>query len=155
MVILKFRKTLKEFSTAEKNHLFVSSKQNLEIQVSSCSIRNEDSVKLLGIHINNNWSFDFHVNQLRNKRTAWKLSNYGVISGSYFPVFGLNTDQKKHRIWTVFTQWRSKKLHALAWIAKCMDINKRRTPMKAFLSSQFFYTLLIGMYRSRKMKHIG
>ena len=23
--------------------------------------------------------------------TAWKLSKYGVFSGSYFPVFGLNT----------------------------------------------------------------
>ena len=26
--------------------------------------------------------------------TAWKVSKYGVISGPYFPVFGLNTDQK-------------------------------------------------------------
>ena len=25
-------------------------------------------------------------------RTAWKVSKYGVISGPYFPVFGLNTD---------------------------------------------------------------
>ena len=24
--------------------------------------------------------------------TAWKVSKYGVISGPYFPVFGLNTD---------------------------------------------------------------
>ena len=23
-------------------------------------------------------------------KTAWKVSKYGVISGSYFPVFGLN-----------------------------------------------------------------
>ena len=28
------------------------------------------------------------------KSTAWKVSKYGVISGPYFPVFGLNTDQK-------------------------------------------------------------
>ena len=25
--------------------------------------------------------------------TAWKVSKYGVISGSYFPLFGLNTDR--------------------------------------------------------------
>ena len=25
---------------------------------------------------------------------AWKVSKFGVISGPYFPVFGLNTDQK-------------------------------------------------------------
>ena len=24
--------------------------------------------------------------------TVWKVSKYGVISGSYFPAFGLNTD---------------------------------------------------------------
>ena len=54
--------------------------------------------------------------------TAWKVSKYGVLSGPYFPTFGLNTerylritpysvrmrentDQKKLRIWTLFTQW--------------------------------------------------
>ena len=26
--------------------------------------------------------------------TAWKVSKYGVISGPYFLVLGLNTDQK-------------------------------------------------------------
>ena len=39
--------------------------------------------------------------------TAWKVSKYGVFSGPYFrpyfPAFGLNTDQKKIRIWTLFT----------------------------------------------------
>ena len=49
--------------------------------------------------------------------TAWKVSKYGVFSGPYFPVFGLNTEiygkssysfriqentaQKKLRIWTL------------------------------------------------------
>ena len=26
--------------------------------------------------------------------TAWKVSKYGVFSGPYFPVFGLNTGKK-------------------------------------------------------------
>ena len=30
--------------------------------------------------------------QLRNGLTAWKASQYGVISGPYFPVFGMNTE---------------------------------------------------------------
>ena len=34
----------------------------------------------------------------------WKVSKYGVFSDPYFPAFGLNTDQKKLRIWTLFTQ---------------------------------------------------
>ena len=51
--------------------------------------------------------------------TAWQVSKYEVFSGPYFPAFGLNTvrysvpysvrmrenmDQKKLRIWTLFTQ---------------------------------------------------
>ena len=102
-------------SNAEKSHLIVSTKNNLEIQVSSCSIKHEDSVKLLGIHLHNDLNFDYHVNQLC--KTA------------------------------------SKKLHALARIAKCMDINKRGMPMKAFVSSQFSYCPLICMFHSRKMEH--
>ena len=39
-----------------------------------------------------------------NTLTAPKGSKYGVISGPYFPVFGLNMDQKQLRIWTLFTQ---------------------------------------------------
>ena len=45
--------------------------------------------------------------------TAWKVSKYVVFPGPYFAVFGLNTvsvqiqentDQKKLRVWTLFTQ---------------------------------------------------
>ena len=54
-------------SNAEKSNLIVSTKNNLEIEVSSCSIRNEDSVKFLGIHLNNDLNFDYHVNQLCKK----------------------------------------------------------------------------------------
>ena len=93
----------------------MSTKKNLEIQVSGCSIRNQDSVKLLGIHLNNDLNFDYHVNQLCQKA--------------------------------------SKKLRALARIAKYMGINKRRMLMKAFVSFQFFYCPLTWMFHSRKMEH--
>ena len=102
-------------SNAEKSHLIVGTKKNLEIQVSNCSIRNEDSVKLLGIHLTNDLNFDYHVNQLCNKA--------------------------------------SKKLHALARIAKYMEINKRRMLMKAFVSSQFSYCPLVWIFHNRKMEH--
>ena len=36
-----------------------------------------------------------------------KSVQIGVFSGPYFPVFGLNTDRKKLRLWTLFTQWIS------------------------------------------------
>ena len=38
----------------------------------NCFIRNEDSVKLLRIHINNNLNFEYHVNQ-RYKKVSKKL----------------------------------------------------------------------------------
>ena len=87
----------------------------MEIQVLSCSIRNEDSVEIFGSHININLKFDYHVNQLCKKE--------------------------------------SKKLHALARIAKYMDINKQRMLMKTFVSSQFSYCPLIWMFHSRKVEH--
>ena len=40
-------------------------------------------------------------------QTVWKVPKYGVFSGPYFPVFGLNTGKygpEKLRIWTLFTQ---------------------------------------------------
>ena len=66
-------------SNAEKSHIIVSSKENLEIQVSNCYIRNEDSVKLLGIHTNNNLNFDYHVNQLC-KKASKKLHAFARIA---------------------------------------------------------------------------
>ena len=103
-------------SNPEKSHLIVSTKENLEFQVSSCPIRNEDRVKLLEIHINNNLNFDYNVNQVCKKA--------------------------------------SKKLHALARIAKYMDIKKWRMHMKTFVLSQFSYCPQIWMFHCIKMKHM-
>ena len=33
------------------------------------------------------------VNLVSKSTTAWKVSKYGVISGSYFPALGLNTER--------------------------------------------------------------
>ena len=57
-------------------------------------------------------------NGRRMRYTAWKLPKYGVFSGPYFPVFGLNTgntDQKKLRIWTLFTQWYTPSFCLCVW----------------------------------------
>ena len=40
--------------------------------------------------------------------TAWKVSKYGAISGTYFPVFGMNTEKYRLEITpqlALFTQW--------------------------------------------------
>ena len=40
------------------------------------------------------------------------MSKYGVFSGPYFPAFGLNTDQKKLRIWKLCAEYYpSKDIH--------------------------------------------
>ena len=35
--------------------------------------------------------YKVHKSSLHKTYTAWKVSKYGVVSGPYFPVFGLNT----------------------------------------------------------------
>ena len=82
--------------------------------------------------------------------TAWKVSKYGVFSGPYFPVFGLNTygdllrtspcsvqiqentDQKKFRIWTFFTQcpiWK-KSLDPKQGLAKSVNTKWHASPVQ-------------------------
>ena len=40
--------------------------------------------------------------------TMWKVSKYEVFSGLYSSRVWENTDQKKFRIWALFTQWLRK-----------------------------------------------
>ena len=47
----------------------------------------------------------------------------------------------------------SQKLHALARISHYMDLNKRRNLMKAFITSQFSYCLLIWMFHGRNLNN--
>ena len=95
----------------------MSTKKNQEIQVSSCSLRNEDRVKLLGIHLNNNLNFDYHVNKLCKKarkklHALARITKYMDINKrrmlmkafassqfSYFPLIWMFHSRKmEHRI---------------------------------------------------------
>ena len=63
--------------------------------------------------------------RLRNTRNVWKLSIYGVLSGSYFLAVSRispysvrmreNTNQKKLHIWTLFSQWHGKLISVSPW----------------------------------------
>ena len=57
----------------------MSTKENLKTQVSNCSIRNEDSLKLLGVYIKNNLNFDYHISQLC-KKAKKKLHAFARIA---------------------------------------------------------------------------
>ena len=41
----------------------------------------------------NDWVFSIFELRIQYPYTAWKVSKYAVISGPYFPVFGLNTER--------------------------------------------------------------
>ena len=47
----------------------------------------------------------------------------------------------------------SQKLNALARIACYMDIQKRRTTMKSFITSQFVYCPLVWMFHSKSLNN--
>ena len=54
------------------------------------------------------WRFSDVFSGYRIENTAWKVSKYGIFSGPYFPVFGLNTEKygpEKSRIWSE-DEWR-------------------------------------------------
>ena len=47
--------------------------------------------------------------------TAWKMSKYGICSGHYFPVFGLNTEiyEVNHRIQSEYRKYGPEKTRYL------------------------------------------
>ena len=87
---------------------------------------------------------------------AWKVLKYGAFSGPYFPAFGLNTDQRKLRIWTLFTQWMSDILSNISWITEFM---KHFQPMFHFHTLWKYrktsYFLMFQRYRSGTLVENG
>ena len=51
-------------SNADKCHLLASTDSSVNINVSNITIKNENRVKLLGVHIDRDLNFDFHVEKL-------------------------------------------------------------------------------------------
>ena len=47
------------------------------------------------------------------------------FSGPYFPVFGLNTGQKKLRVWTLFTQLMVQIQSIIKEVAKFLNIHRK------------------------------
>ena len=52
-----------------------------------------------------------------------------------------------------FVKGQAKKIHALTRICKYMELKKRRTLMKAFVTSHFSNYLLTWMFDSRNVEH--
>ena len=96
-----------------------------------------------------------HLIVRTKKNLEIQVSNYSIRNEDSFKLLGIHFNNYLNFDYHVnqLCKKASKKLHALARIAKYMDINKRRMLMKAFVSSQFSYCPLIWMFHSRKMEH--
>ena len=60
-----------------------------------------------------------------NSGTVWNVSKYGVFSGPYSVRMQENTDQKKLRIWTLFTQCAGKVIQPTSNITCLTDLHIR------------------------------
>ena len=57
-------------SNAHKCHLLLSSNEKVTIKISSHEIANARREKLLGVHLDNGLSFDYHISEICKKQAA-------------------------------------------------------------------------------------
>ena len=79
-----------------------------------------------------------------------KIEHFSIKNSTKQKLLGVKFDSNlsfESHI-TFLCKTASQKLHALARISHYMDLNKRRTLMKAFITPQFSYYLLIWMFQS-------
>ena len=85
-----------------------------------------------------------HFKKSVQDNIVWKVSKHGVFCSPYFPVFVYeireNTEQKKLRIWTLFTQCNFKALRKSDLNMRLFFSEKYRKIFKLFI---YFYNLPI------------
>ena len=100
----------------DKFHLLVNGDStNISVNVDGYQIVYSHKEILLGVTIDNKFSFTEHISRMCQKA--------------------------------------SQKLHALTRISRCMNTDKRRIIMKAFINSQFGYCQLVWMFHSRTLNN--
>ena len=84
-----------------------------------------------------------------------KIEDFSIETSTEEKLLGVKFDSnfffKDHA--TTLCKKASQKLHALARISHYMDLNKRRSLMKAFITSQFSYCPMIWMFHSRNLNN--
>ena len=81
------------------------------------------------------------------------ISNTNVLSEQKVKLLRINLESRlnfDYHVNTILNK-ANEKYHALARVCNCMNTNKRRVRMKAFITSQFSYCPLIWMFHSRNM----
>ena len=90
-----------------------------------------------------------------NSRAAAMIDNSYIELEEKQVLLGITIDSnltfENHT--NIICQKTSQKLHALERIAPYMNIQKRRTVMKSFVTSQFSYCPLIWMFHGRRLNN--
>ena len=90
-----------------------------------------------------------------DERCTAKIEDFSIKNSTEEKLLGVkfdcNLSFESHI--TSLCKKASQKLHALARISHYMDLNKRRSPMKAFITSQFSYCSLIWMFHIRNLNN--
>ena len=83
------------------------------------------------------------------------ISNANVSSEQKVQLLGINLEGRLNFDYHVnnLLNKANKEYYALAKVCNYMNINKRRVPMKDFITSQFSYCPLVSMFHSRTMNN--
>ena len=90
--------------------------------------------------------------QFKN-RCRIEMAHMTIMSEEKVKLLGIHIDNRLnfHYHTSQLCKRAGKKLHALYWVFKCMDISQRKLIANAFIISHFSYCPLIWMFYSRVM----
>ena len=96
-----------------------------------------------------------HLLVTRDTDVTVKIGEFDVHNSREEKLLGVKTDAKlsfENHV-SFLCKKASQKLHALARVVNFMDLAKRKSLMKAFITSQFNYCPLIWMFHSRQLNN--
>ena len=92
-----------------------------------------------------------HLPVTGNYEVSANIDEFEIESSKKEKLLGILIDTTLEHHITSLCKKVSQKLHGLVRIGHCMEFKKRRSFMKAFVISQFNYSLLIRMFRNRAL----
>ena len=96
-----------------------------------------------------------HLLVSSNESCTAKIKDFSIKNSTVEKLLGVKFDSNlsfENHV-TSLCKKASQKSHALARVSHCMDLNKRRNLIKAFITSQFNYFPLIWMFHSRSLNN--
>ena len=96
-----------------------------------------------------------HLLVTTNTAVSANIEEFVINNSNKEKLFGIKigTNLSSENKVSSLCKKASQKLHALARIVNYMDLSKRKSLMKAFITSQFNYCPLIWMFHSRELNN--